>query len=64
MKIQSFCDSKPKTNLSRRIDKNCLRDGLVKPTYKFARLVTKISSKIRESKTDNKVIGIFIYSNR
>lgn len=64
MKIQLFYNLKPKIDLSATLGKYLLRDELVRPTYKFAKLVTKINSKVQEPKTYNKVINDLIYGNR
>lgn len=64
MKIYIFCNPMPKIDLNRISSKNFLRNGLVRPLYKFAKSVTKIKNKVREFKTNNKAINDFIYRNK
>lgn len=46
MKAHLPHNSNPRTDLGRKSGKNPLRDELVNPVYKFAKLVTKTSSKV------------------
>lgn len=46
MKIYFFYNSKLRTNLDGILSKNFLRNRLVRPEYKFAKLVTKTISKM------------------
>lgn len=64
MSIHTFSNPKPKTHLGGTSSKNPLRDGLVKPVHKFAKLVTGISSKMRDPKTYGKAINDYIYGNK
>ena len=64
MKVHLPCHLKPKTDLVGTSDKNSLRDGLVKPLYEFAKLVTETSSKVQELKAYNIAINNLIHSNK
>lgn len=63
MRIQSL-NLKPRIDLGGILGKNLLRKQLVKPIYKFAKSVTKTSSKVWEPKTYNEAINDFIHNNR
>lgn len=64
IKIYSTYNSKPKTDLDEISNKNPLREKLIRLIYKFVKLVTKISSKMRKPKTYNEIINNLIYGNR
>lgn len=64
MRIHTLRNSMPKIDLGWISSKNPLRNKFVRPLYKFAKSVTKIKSKVREFKTNNKAINNFIYRNR
>lgn len=64
MKIQLFFNSKLKIDLDGTSSKNPLRNGLVRPLHKFAKLITKTNSKMQELKTNDKIINNSIYENR
>ena len=64
MKTDPFQDQNPMTDLGRILDENSLREQLIKLIYKFAKSVTKTSTKVREPKTYNEAINDLIYSNR
>lgn len=64
MKIYFFYNSKLRTNLDGILSKNLLRNRLIRPEYKFAKLVTKTISKMWKPKTYNKVIDNSNYGNR
>lgn len=64
MRIYSLCNPKPRTNPGGTLSKKHPTDRLVRPTHKFAKLVTKTSSKVREPKSHSKVINDCIHRNR
>lgn len=65
MRIHPPFDLKPKTDLCGTLSKNLLiKDGLVRLAYKFAKSVTKTSSKVQEPKTYDKATHNLIYGNR
>lgn len=64
MRIHFSYNPKPKTDLGRILGKNSLRDGLIRPIYKFIKSVTKTNNKVQKPKTYNKVINNPIYGNR
>lgn len=51
-----------KTDLSKISSKNSLK-GLVKPMYKFAKLVIKTNNKVQEPKTYDQAINNLVYKN-
>lgn len=55
---------KLKIDLSEILNENLLREQLIRHIYKFAKSVTEMSNKVRETKICNKAINDFIYSNR
>ena len=57
-------DPKPRTDLGETIGENPLGERLVRPTYKFAKLVTETSSKGREPKAYDEAINDPIYRIR
>ena len=64
MRTQLFQDPKSKIDQNEIINKNYLRNKLIRLTYKFTKSVTKSSTKVRDLKTYNKVISDLIYGNR
>ncbi|MCJ1347848.1 hypothetical protein MMC31_006078 [Peltigera leucophlebia] len=64
IKIDLFHNPKPGTDLDGTSGKNPLGDRLVRPTRKFAKSVTKTTSKVREPKTYNEAINDPIHGNR
>ena len=64
MRIHPPCDPKPRTDLGGISGKKPLGDGLVRPVYKFAKLVTKTSSQVHEPKTYDEAINDPIHGNR
>ena len=64
MRIYIFCDLKLKTDLGIIPGKNHLRNGLVRPVYKFAKSVTETNSKVRKPKTYNKAMNGPIHRNK
>ena len=57
-------DPRLRTDLSGAIGENPLGKQLVRPTYKFAKSVTKINSKVRGPKTYDETINDPIHRNR
>ena len=57
-------DPKLRIDLGGTIGKNPLGEQLVRPMYKFAKLVIEISSKVQEPKTYNKTINDSILENK
>lgn len=64
MKIHFFCNLKQKTDLDRISGENLLENSVIRPTYKFAKLVPKTSSKVWEPKTYNEALNDLIHRNR
>lgn len=64
MKIDLPHNLKPKINLSGTSGKNLLKNGLVKPLYRFVKSVTKTYSEMQKLKIYNKTINNIIYRNR
>ena len=64
MKIHPLCNLKTRTDLGRTLGKNLLGDKLVRPVYKFVKLVTETSSKVQEPKTYDEAINDLIHENR
>lgn len=65
MRIYLLLDPKPRTDLGGILGKNLLvRNRLVRLTYKLARSVTAISSKVQKSKTYNEAISDLLHSNK
>lgn len=64
MKIDVTYNSKLRIDLSKISSKNLLENGLVWFAHKFAKLVTKTSSKVQMSKIYNKAINSLIYENK
>lgn len=64
IRIYSFHNLKSKTDLIGTLSKNLLGDKLVKPICKFAKSVTKTSSKVQELKIYNEAINNLIYENK
>lgn len=58
-----FQNPKLKIDLGRILGKNSW-DGLVRPIWELAKLVTETSSKREEPKIYNEIINNFIYGNR
>lgn len=44
--------------------KNSLKDILIKPMHRFAKLITTTNSKVQEPNTYNQAINDLIYENR
>lgn len=63
MRIQPF-NLKSRTDLGGTLGEKFLGEQLVKPTYKYTKLVTEISSKVRQPKTYNEAINNHILSNK
>lgn len=63
MRIQPL-NPRSKIDLDEILDKNSLREQLVRSMYKFFKLVAETSSKVQELKTYNKTINDPIHYNR
>lgn len=64
MTIYFFCNLKPKTYLSKIINKNFLKNKLIKLAYKFTKSIIKIDHKVGKPNTYKKAINNLIYRNR
>lgn len=64
MRIETPYILEQKLDLDKILGKNCLRNELIRPTYKFARLVLKTSSKVQEPKIYDEIISNHIYDNK
>lgn len=64
IKICFPCNQEPKIYLNRILSNNCLGDGLIRPVYKFAKLVTKTKSKMQKPKTYDKAMNDPINENK
>lgn len=62
--INSSFNLELKIDLGETLNKNYLRSRLKRLLYKFAKSVTKTSSKLQESKSYNKAINDLIYNDR
>lgn len=64
IKIYLSYNLKLRTDLYGTSSKIFLKDELVKPAYKFKKLVSETSSKMQEFKTNNKTLNDPIHGNR
>lgn len=64
MKIYHFYNLKLRINLDEILNKNFVKNKLVKQIYKIAKLVIETNSKMRKLKSYNKIINNLICKNR